>query len=364
MEKKNRKKAKFSLEEEYRKNRPMYERYTNKFEQLIKTLIDESTLSEHSITSRTKEIESFSRKVSDKAEEYNKFSDITDLSGVRICCYFSSQVDKVAEIINKNFVIIPELSVDKRETIDPETFGYLSLHYVVKLTDERAKLPEYNKYKDLLCEIQMRTILQHAWAEIEHDIGYKSAIETPRKIRRRFSRLAGLLELADEEFDSIKEQIEDYSLEIEKKIMTAPKEVAIDNISMKTYILTSPIVKKLDKRLAMILEFELRNEARTKFAVKMCNYFSIKTIQKLETLISSEKDNIIEFIKQLIKIRGKPLQRVVTRGLSLTYLAYVLITEQRDINPIIDYFKSMEIFSKIERQRIAAMLLAARKKIK
>ena len=53
-------------------------------------------------------------------------------------------------------------------------------------------------------EIQIRSILQHAWAEIEHDLCYKNSTPLPRKIKRRMYRLAGVLELADKEFSAVK----------------------------------------------------------------------------------------------------------------------------------------------------------------
>src|SRR5438309_774277 len=58
---------------------------------------------------------------------------------------------------------------------------------------------------DSVAEIQVRTILQHSWAEIEHDIQYKSVSVIPAEIRRRFMSLAGMLEIADREFQAIQD---------------------------------------------------------------------------------------------------------------------------------------------------------------
>ena len=65
---------------------------------------------------------------------------------------------------------------------------------------ERMVLRENKAFEGLKCEIQIRSVLQHAWAEIEHDLGYKSELTIPKEVRRSFSRLAGLLELGDKEF--------------------------------------------------------------------------------------------------------------------------------------------------------------------
>lgn len=87
---------------------------------------------------------------------------------------------------------------------------------VVKFTDERCKLVEYQKYQDIRFEIQLRTVLQHAWAEVEHGLGYKSYYEPPMDIKRKLNRLAGTLEILDEEFEAIRYEITLYNQSMNK----------------------------------------------------------------------------------------------------------------------------------------------------
>jgi hypothetical protein len=91
-----------------------------------------------------------------------------------------------------------------------ERFGYKSVHYLVELKGDRTRLPEYERFAGLVAEIQVRTVLQHAWAEIEHDIQYKSTVTIPTEIRRRFVALAGMLEIADREFQGIQDSDSDF----------------------------------------------------------------------------------------------------------------------------------------------------------
>jgi ppGpp synthetase/RelA/SpoT-type nucleotidyltranferase len=114
-----------------------------------------------------------------------------------------------------NLMLIWENTIDKRKTLSPNVFGYLSVHYVVSFDKNRLKKKAFADYKDIRFEIQIRSILQHAWAEIEHDLGYKSEIEVPDEIRRKFSRLAGLLEIADSEFISLRDISKNYALDVE-----------------------------------------------------------------------------------------------------------------------------------------------------
>ena len=144
-----------------------------------------------SIEHRVKTEQSLQEKLYRKGEKYKSLQDITDLLGARIICFFSDDVDKIGARVQNEFVIDADKSTDKRAQLRVDAFGYLSLHYI-------CALPHKAGFPEELCrfqfEIQIRTALQHVWAAINHDIGYKSEFGVPRVITRQFSRLAGLLE--------------------------------------------------------------------------------------------------------------------------------------------------------------------------
>jgi hypothetical protein len=134
-------------------------------------------------------------------------TDIQDLCGARVITFLPNTVAEVDKVIKEEFVVFER--TDKAESLrEEERFGYQSVHYIVRLRENRASLPEYRRFKDNVAEIQVRTILQHAWAEIEHDIQYKSVETIPSSVRRRFMSLAGILEMADREFQGIQDEDE------------------------------------------------------------------------------------------------------------------------------------------------------------
>ena len=173
----------------YDERKDKFESYALTLKSLLTTLICNEKISIHSLESRVKTKKSLEGKINKKGK-YKSIDDITDIVGIRIITHYADDVDKIAAIVEKEFTIDQENSIDKRTSIAPDKFGYLSLHYIVTLSSTRTNLKEYEVYKNIKAELQIRSILQHAWAEIEHDIGYKSATGLPNEIRRYFSRLA------------------------------------------------------------------------------------------------------------------------------------------------------------------------------
>ncbi len=114
--------------------------------------------------------------------------------------------------------------------------GYLSVHYVVSLNQSRENLGEYTPYKGLKCEIQVRTLLQHAWAEIEHDRNYKFGGVLPKDIRRRFYLVAGTLELMDQEFQNLSDAIDDYAKQVNQDTQQGNLDILIDSISLAEFM--------------------------------------------------------------------------------------------------------------------------------
>ena len=110
-----------------------YESFRTRIEQLLSEFIEEAGLEKHSIASRVKELGSLQQKFLRKQGKYNQLGDITDIVGVRIITYYEQDVALIGNIIEREFVLDDYNSVDKRELLDPEKFGYISLHYVVSL---------------------------------------------------------------------------------------------------------------------------------------------------------------------------------------------------------------------------------------
>lgn len=186
------------------------------------------------IAHRVKTVDSLSEKIKRKNGKYTDLLDITDLCAARIICFFNNTVDEIAEAIRERFVVDEKNSVDKRATLNATQFGYLSLHYVVSLKPSDI-------YPLELCnirfEIQIRTVLQHAWAEIEHDLGYKSEFGVPVPIRREFSRIAGLLEIADNQFLELSHNVKAYEDSIKQQIATGDcRDLPLDVVTLREFI--------------------------------------------------------------------------------------------------------------------------------
>ncbi|MCA0363208.1 MAG: (p)ppGpp synthetase [Bacteroidetes bacterium] len=164
---------------------------------------------------RIKKFESFFEKIERKGY-VNPFNEIEDICGIRIICYYTTDIQRISKIINKEFNIIEEQ--DKSDLLGLKEFAYRSKHYIVKIKDSWLVAPNYRKLSGLKAEIQVRTILMHAWAEIEHKLNYKSDSQVPDKFQRKLFRLSAKFEEADEQFEELKDGIENYKFQINEKI--------------------------------------------------------------------------------------------------------------------------------------------------
>lgn len=197
--------------EDYRRRFNLYESFAGEVKEILDQAIIARGIRASDIQARAKTTDSFGKKVITPSEQNpgepkykNPMTDITDLAGVRVITFFPRTVEEVCRCISEEFETVERVD-HTASALREERLGYQSVHLLVKLASNRTRLPEYRKYDGLLAEIQVRTIMQHAWAEIEHDIRYKSPAAIPKAISRRFMTLAGLLEVADREFQAIQD---------------------------------------------------------------------------------------------------------------------------------------------------------------
>lgn len=235
------------LLEEYREAIPVFERMQEEVLATLRDALQRNGLIVTAIESRIKTEESLAGKLALKGGKYASLNDITDILGARIVTFYTDDVDRIAAMAEQLFEIDWENSVDKRMLHELDSFGYNSLHYI-------CKMPGY----DYRFELQLRTTLQHAWASINHDIGYKSGVEIPREYMRRINRMAGLLEMADDEFSRIRTEITDYRRRVQHLVQNGKlDDVQLDGDTFNSYLQVRPF-DSLNKRIAAINQAEIQ----------------------------------------------------------------------------------------------------------
>ncbi|MEQ4547345.1 DUF429 domain-containing protein, partial [Nocardioides kribbensis] len=179
---------------------------------LVTRILDEAGINYLTVTSRAKSVASFAEKAGRTSAGVPLYSDpltqITDQVGVRVIAYVVSDVDAVADLLGDQVVVKDDRDMGQ-DAISAGGFGYASRHLLITPDPAREGDPALAHLEGRTAQVQVRTVLQHAWAEFEHDIRYKGVVpeEHAADFDRRFTLAAGLLELADREFAEIRDRL-------------------------------------------------------------------------------------------------------------------------------------------------------------
>ncbi len=278
--------------------RPTQVRFTAKLESLIQDLVRAENIIFHLTESRTKEVQSFREKASRPTKAYESpLDEITDLSGVRIIAYYQDEVDEIGGIIEAEFAVDTCNSVIHKP--EGAEFGYLSRHYVVQLSPKRATLSEWSEFAGLKAEIQVRTVLQHAWAAVSHKLQYKREEDVPVPLRRKLFRLSALFELADDEFMSLRSSSGELVRSIKTKLDAGDRDLPIDSVSLSELLIFSNAaaeVERMAKKAGFTygnpggyIEGEDEQSASLSGLVHLCALAGVTTIEEFKSILSNVK---------------------------------------------------------------------------
>lgn len=277
---------------EYFQNIDIYHKLQDDVEGIINTLLEVNHIKISNMALRIKSEEATRNKVMYK-NKYSHLDEITDILGVRIIALFENDVDRILNLIENTFEVCEIVDKRKKELKNRIEFGYNSLHLVVKFTDSRCQLVEYQKYQDIRFEIQIRTVLQHAWAEVEHGLGYKSHFEPPMSVKRKLYRLAATLEILDEEFENIRYDISLYNKSFDKveKILKTD----INKESLIAYVNNSEFLNQLVEKIASEHDYHIVKDtgfiSYQKLATKLTMY-GYQYIHELDADIQRYKKTV------------------------------------------------------------------------
>ena len=279
-----------SLLQQFRERKAILQRIEDCVCRLIQETLREQGIEVNSVEHRIKTENSLAGKLELKGSKYKTVLDITDLLGLRIVTYYTDDVDKVAAIVQNLFDVDWKESVDKRKIHQLNSFGYNSLHYICRLPKTVMEDPDMPELNEIRFEIQMRTALQHVWSTIEHDLGYKGYVKIPKEHRRQFSRLAGMLELIDDEFSRLRTTLTDYRRQMQSLVMSGKlDEVPLNADSFRNFLETKPL-ESLNRRIAAANQAEIFPAPLMPF-LPILESFKLETLGDVQRLISENADD-------------------------------------------------------------------------
>ncbi len=281
--------------DEYRRERYAYVQLGDIVSRLIKQRLKEEKIDILSVEHRVKEETSLEGKLELKGEKYKTLADITDILGARIICCFADDVSRVSAVIENTFAIDWENSVNKRNQLTPDAFGYLALHYICSLP---ADCDCDETLKDRKFEVQIRSALQHAWASISHDLGYKSEYGVPKKFTREMSRVAGLLEIADDQFIRIRDDFRKYGEEVRQmKEQGELGRMPIDLVTLTQYLDTDEEMKAFTDELVQISGARYKKISPESY-IEQLNFLGKGTIGDIELMLYHNKEKALSLAKR------------------------------------------------------------------
>ena len=298
-----------ALLKQYRELRPTLEQLAkDAYDQLRRALRDQGIYAT-AIEYRVKTEKSLAGKLELKGAKYKSIDDVTDLVGMRVITFYTDEVDKVAAIAKRVFDIDWQESVDKRKH-QLNVFGYNSLHYICRL---KTGSPRF--------ELQMRTALQHVWSTIEHDTGYKGDVKIPNEYLRQFSRLAGMLELIDDEFSRLRLVLTDYRRQIQTLVKNGQlDDVPLSSDSFRSYLDLRPF-DRLNKRIAAVNQAEIYPVSLMPY-LSVLESFGMETLSDVQHFIEDNSDDAYQLALSQLAITDLD---ILSSSAALQYLCLVYV---------------------------------------
>lgn len=245
-----------------------------------------STITEYEIlpeiSFRSKELLSIVKKIKRKRREGGRgnysYSDLNDKLGIRIICAFQEEMNTIDKYLHKYFDI--KKVERKKENLDIKTLGYISNHYDASIKTSIKQFSKYTHLKDLVFEIQVRTLNQHVWANSAHSLSYKQEADIPSSLMRKVYRLLSLYEIADDEFSAVNRAL-------------------IEHPDNRVYAM----LKKLENKIYKYAQIDYDRET------------SLYTLRILLSYLSKDEiQSAFGGIETFIKINEKKIQRIFSEN--------------------------------------------------
>jgi|GEM_PF-2481528 len=267
---------------------------------------------------RIKSFHSFISKIKRKKYFDNPYSKIEDILGVRVICTFKEDIPKVSKIIETALSAQPP--EDKELKDENKLIGYRGRHQIVQLKDEICNnLSFYKKLKGLKAEIQIRTNVQHSWAEVSHKLNYKDEDNVPTEFKDMLAQISGALALIDKHYTDLKREKEALQNRLKRdnvKSFQLEQEVNIDTLT--TFLDLCYSNRDSADDIELLFEEMIEHKINFKAIVDKQNQLGNRTLSRIEREISStSKHSQVGIVRLILSLYFKSYWKQRKRILSL-----------------------------------------------
>jgi len=301
---------------EYAQHRDQLHELAREVHARVEALLLEASVPVSFISWRLKDATSLAHKLARPEKSYHSLWDVTDLVGLRVSVSFEDHVEVVARLIEKHFQVDLDHSIARARPA-----GYRSVHYVC--AHPGGPHPSFR------FEVQVRTALQHAWAEMEHDLGYKVNDAVPEAIRRRFARVAGLLEIADQEFVSIRHDLQASREAAQRTLARSDGDLPVDLVSLEA-LTRQPALVALDQSVARALAKPVATEPFfPDYLVDVLHLVGLASTQRVLQAVEHHAAEVPAVLPRYLEFARKELGfdvaslAEVERGYGLLFIAHL-----------------------------------------
>lgn len=158
---------------------------------------------------RVKDEASLLAKAFHRGKNYtDPYAEIEDKVGCRVVVLFSEEIRTVEGVLQdcSSWAATLARDFEHERARRPFEFDYQSLHYIVRAKVE-LRYGEVDIAPDTPCEIQVRTLLQHAYSELTHDTIYKPNVQAEPQVKRAAAKSMALIEATDDYFTQVRARI-------------------------------------------------------------------------------------------------------------------------------------------------------------
>ncbi|MFI7068516.1 GTP pyrophosphokinase family protein [Kribbella sp. NPDC050124] len=272
------------LRDRYGAEKTAYDRLCGEAIFSMKSELSGAGIKFHSVTGRVKDLEGFLEKIERKNYD-DPFVQTQDLVGIRIVCLFLSDIQKIETIVANMFDVISK--DDHIESGPVDSFGYMSVHYVCKLGSRHVGA-RYSGLTEQAFEVQIRTIVMDAWANISHQLAYKGELSVPEGLRRDFHALSGLFYVADQHFELFSKHAQDAQASAKAAIETNEAQDLDINLESVIALLREIYPNHTQAPRKAVAEF-----------VEELPLLGYDKIGRLALVLMSQRDRVLEIDKDI-----------------------------------------------------------------